>query len=188
MKLLFVTTNRGKYLVGRKILAEYGIKLSQTVLSIPEIQGDVREIAQYKAREAFKQLQAPLLVLDAGFCIPSLRGFPGAYASYSLKTIGVTGLLSLVRTKGSICYFHEVLCYCSSSVTKTFEAKLWGRLSREPRGEMKAYHWSELAMVFVPRGHSKTLAELNRHVYEKTLDKLQRYWRQLGRYLKKTGQ
>ncbi|MCS6893373.1 MAG: hypothetical protein NZO16_02215, partial [Deltaproteobacteria bacterium] len=56
----------------------------------------------------------------------------------------------------------------------------------EPRGQMKAYHWSELATVFVPKGCSKTLAELNRQTYQKTLDKLQTYWRQLGCFLKNT--
>ena len=40
-----------------------------------------------------------------------------------------------------------------------------GRIALEPRGELQAYHWSPLAMIFIPENSKKTLGEMNEEEY-----------------------
>jgi hypothetical protein len=38
-------------------------------------------------------------------------------------------------------------------------------LTIEKRGTMKDYLWSELALIFIPAGETKTIAEMSYHEY-----------------------
>jgi non-canonical purine NTP pyrophosphatase (RdgB/HAM1 family) len=57
-------------------------------INLAEIQGEPREVALRKARDAYAVLKRPLLVEDSAFHIPALRGFPGTYARYVMDTVG----------------------------------------------------------------------------------------------------
>jgi non-canonical purine NTP pyrophosphatase (RdgB/HAM1 family) len=61
----------------------------------PQLQ-EIRQIALYKAREAFKQVQGPVLVEDSGFFLQELGGFPGSLARPVLESIGTKGLVKLM--------------------------------------------------------------------------------------------
>ena len=100
MEISFVTSNQEKVKAVERSLAyarRSDIKIKQINLDIIEPQFDsVAEISKYKAMEAFKLLQSPVLVEDGGLVIPALDGFPGPYTKYVLKTIGADGILRLL--------------------------------------------------------------------------------------------
>jgi len=134
----------------------------QKALEIPEPRsGDVRVISEEKVLYAFGRLRKPVVVLDAGFYIHSLNGFPSAYVNFALQTIGLQGILTLVEGKDRACEFRECLAYLDADLEAPvcFGSSATGFLAHEPRGEMREHLWSELGRIFVPDGSTRTLAE-----------------------------
>lgn len=164
-QLLFATTNKGKVQTMQRDLASFGIDVIQESMNIPEPRSDdVQEIADHKVRYACKQLKQPVVVLDAGFYIDSLNGFPRAFVNFTLQTIGLEGILRLVDGKNRQCEFRECLAYLDQTLAtpKFFIAHIRGTLAPVSRGTLHDGHWSALALVFIPDGVNKTLAEMSR--------------------------
>ena len=89
-----VSTNIHKYLEAREVLASLGLSLAFLRDEVPELQStDLAQIASWGARWAAEKWDLPVLVEDTGLFIEGLNGFPGPYASYVLKTIGLKGCL-----------------------------------------------------------------------------------------------
>lgn len=77
MPTLYVTTNQDKFQKAVQNLSSFGINLKQRNLELHELQllkGD--QVAQDKARQAFEQLQQPVLVNDDTWSVEALGGFP----------------------------------------------------------------------------------------------------------------
>lgn len=169
LKITYVTTNKGKVRSLRKRLKEYKISVIHTPLELPEPRSDdVEDIARYKARYAYNILQKPLVVLDAGFYIPSLNGYPGAFVNFTLDKIKLEGILRLVEGKERDAEFRECLCYIDQNhpEPRAFISSLKVKISNEPRGKMKKHLWSELACISIPPYTDKTLAEMTRKEYD----------------------
>jgi len=185
-KIIFVTSNQGKYLSARNFLKKYSINVVQKNLEIPESRGNIEEIAIQKAKYAYKLLKKPLIVMDAGFFIHSLNGFPKMFINFVLETIGLEGIIKLVGGKNRICEFKEVLCYCDNLRTKPklFERIVKGKISKEPKGKIKSYHWSKLALIFIPEKEKKTMAEMTKKEFmnfRKRVDK-NSHWEQFRNF------
>jgi len=158
-------------------------------MDVPEIRGSLEEIAVQKAKFSYKQVKIPLLVMDAGFFIHSLKGFPMMFTNFALQTIGLSGLLKLTEGKNKRCEFKEVLCYYKNPHTKPklFVRSVPGTLSDKPKGKLKAYHWSELARIFIPNNETETMAEMTKDKFSLFRDRVNRnsHWEQFGRYYSK---
>ena len=174
--IYFVTTNKGKVNSVKSVLSKFNIQVIQEPLEIPELKQDetFEEIAIHKSLFAWNKIGRPLIVIDAGLCMPSLNNFPGPYSKYILSKIGVEGIIKLVENKDRYCYFENILAYMDSKLKepKLFSFKVEGTISEKPRGEVKNYFWSEYFLIFVPKGLDKTLAELEKKEYEKWRAKL----------------
>ena len=106
-------------------------------LDLTEIQDDdIGKIAHFKAHEAYELLKKPLIVDDTGFFINAFKGFPGAYASYVLDTIGISGILSLLAglpdRSGT---FVTAIAYADSEGIQVFEGEVKGKITKIPRGD-----------------------------------------------------
>jgi len=168
VKINYVTTNRGKVQSLQGHLAVYGIEVEQRPIDLPEPRSsDVNFIAQQKAIAAYQILNEPLVVLDAGFYISSLNGFPRAFANFVLETIGLEGILKLVEGKERTCEFKECLAYMDekSAEPVCFLSHIEGSLAKEPKGSMQKHLWSTLALIFIPKHSSLTLGELSPEEY-----------------------
>src|SRR3989338_10669833 len=107
MRINYVTTNVGKVRSLERHLNPYGIEVVHKPIDLPEPRADdVQVIAEHKARFAYEIVKEPLVVLDAGFYIDSLNGFPRAYVNSALDTIGIEGILKLVERKKRDCEFR----------------------------------------------------------------------------------
>ncbi len=188
-RITFVTSNKGKYSSAKRFLKKYGITVVQRDVEVPESRGSLEEIAIHKARYAYQLLKEPLIVMDAGFFVPSLNGFPMMFTNFVLGTIGNEGILKLVEDKDRACGFKEVLCYQESAHKKPrlFKRVVEGRLAHGPRGRVKPYHWSKLALIFIPKSEKKTMAEMTGRefaAFRKTVDN-RSHWEQFGEFYSK---
>jgi len=82
--------------------------------------------------------------------------------NFSLETIGLEGILKLAKDKSKGCEFRECLAYMDHTLTepKYFTAHIRGQLANDIRGSMQKHLWSELGLIFIPDGSSKTLGEM----------------------------
>jgi XTP/dITP diphosphohydrolase len=107
--LRYVTTNEGKVREAHEYMA-----CEQFAFDYTEVQSDdIGTIAAHGAREAYREVNEPVLVDDAGLFVDSLGGFPGPYSSYVEDTLGIERVQRLVageETKRAA--FRCVLAYC----------------------------------------------------------------------------
>ena len=183
MDIYFATTNPGKVQSLQRDLGKYGISVIQQAIDLVEPRSsDVQEIAQAKIQQAYAQIQKPTIVIDAGFYIDDLHGFPRAFVNFSLETIGLDGILRLVEGKSRACEFRECLAYMDSSLEEPqyFLTHVRGQLADKQRGVMQKHLWSKLGLIFIPEGSQKTLAEMT---YDEYLT-----WRAISREKNSLGQ
>ncbi|MFB6197813.1 MAG: non-canonical purine NTP pyrophosphatase [Halobacteriaceae archaeon] len=110
MTLTYVTTNEGKLDEAREYLDEVkGLEFDYT-----EIQAsNLAPIAAHGAKEAYQEVEAPVLVDDAGLFIEALDGFPGPYSSYVEDTLGIQTVGRIARDQDDPnASFHCVIAYC----------------------------------------------------------------------------
>jgi XTP/dITP diphosphohydrolase len=136
IKLLFITSNKGKAEEARDFLSKLNIEIVQLNLKYPEIQSNsLEEIARQGAEYCYSKLKKPLFVEDSGLFIKALNGFPGPYSSYVFKTIGNSGLLRLMQgIEKREAYFKSVVAYHDGGEIKIFSGIARGRIGYEVKG------------------------------------------------------
>jgi XTP/dITP diphosphohydrolase len=158
--VVFATSNRGKLEEARAILAPFGISVERYDGKGVEIQADsTSEVAAYSSRGAAKTAGKAVLVEDAGLFVEELGGFPGPYSAYAFKTIGVSGIIALLRPspRTRVAEFVSSLAYCEPlGEPELFEGRVRGTITTEPRGT-KGFGFDP---IFVPDGGAKTFGEL----------------------------
>lgn len=112
--LRYVTTNPGKVREARARLPA----VEQLDFDYPEIQSpDLGPIAAAGARAAYRHVDAPVLVDDAGLFVAGFDGFPGPYSSFVETTVGVeaVGRLCARELDEMDASFRCVLGYCDGT-------------------------------------------------------------------------
>jgi len=187
-EIIFVTKNKGKFDAAKQILKEFGIEVIQKEVKFNEPRLlNPRDIVREKINQS-KFINKPLIVHDGGLFIESLNGFPATLSNFILKTIGVEGLLKLLDGKNRECEFRECLGFWEPGLDEPtfFEWSIRGEISLQPKGEFKPWHLSPFALVFIPEGGKKTLAEMSEEEYRKWRSSLNSYhFKKLGEWLTK---
>lgn len=159
--VLFATSNRGKLEEARTILAPFGISVEQFDGKGIEIQADTTsEVAAYASKGAAKSAGRAVLVEDAGLYVDSLGGFPGPYSAYAFKTIGVAGIIALLRPSSSArgAKFVSSLAYCEPEEEPSlFEGTVRGTITAKPIGR-KGFGFDP---IFIPDGGARTFGEMD---------------------------
>ncbi|HAN09074.1 MAG TPA: tRNA preQ1(34) S-adenosylmethionine ribosyltransferase-isomerase QueA [Clostridiales bacterium] len=162
--IYFVTGNKGKVISMQNHVGKYGIKVEQYKLKMEEIQSDnVEDISVHKAQQAFNILKKPVIVEDSGFFIECFNGFPGVYIKYILNTIGINGILDMMKEKENRrCTFKSVLTFIDDQgVPRTFKDDGdGGTIAHEVNNTDCEEAWSDLWKIFIPSGATKTLNAL----------------------------
>ncbi len=137
-KILFVTSNEGKFKEVRAIAEKYGINVEWFKRKYLEPQGDnLEEIARISALNLAKEIKEPFFIEDSGLFINALNGFPGPYSSYVFKTIGNEGILKLMEgIEDRSAYFKAVIAYFDGKDVHIFTGIVEGKISKEIRGTM----------------------------------------------------
>ena len=162
-EIIFVTTNPGKVASAQRYFEDKNVKfISYNHELIEPRTEDIQEIAKSKVYQAYEIVKNPCIALDSGFFIDELKGFPKAYVNHALDTIGIKGILKLMKdVENRKCSFREVLAYYDGKEIKYFFAEHRGKLSNEVKGVYNEKKWSDLWYIFIPEGSEKTLAEFS---------------------------
>jgi XTP/dITP diphosphohydrolase len=157
--LYFATSNKHKFDEARDVLKNYGIELRMINRKVEEIQSEnLKKIALHALKKALVCDKLPMIVEDAGLFINALNGFPGPYSSYVHKTLGIDGIIKLMRKKDDRdAEFRSVVAFGSSSVVKTYQGVVKGKIARKPRGK-SGFGFDP---IFIPKGSEKTFAEMS---------------------------
>lgn len=166
-KINFITSNQGKVNSLKNSLKLNGmeIEVCSQNLDIMEPQFDtVQEVSKYKALKAFEILKEPVLVEDGGFCVFALKGFPGVYTKYVLKTLGADGILKLMQgIEERTAKFISVATFVDND-GKVFQFEREGgefEISKEKIDIQSPFAWSELWKIIYLKEYNKNLCELS---------------------------
>src|SRR3990167_6589393 len=152
--IVIVTTSPNKLAEINEIL---GTNHKVSKFEIPEIQSlDLDEVIENKAKEAYKKIKKPVLVEDVSFEIKALRGLPGTFIKFFLKTLGTEGTVALVRGKDTTTKVTASVAIYDGRNLKAFKGSIYGTLSPKDRGE----YGFGFDKVFIPKGYNKTLAQM----------------------------
>jgi XTP/dITP diphosphohydrolase len=135
-KILFITGNPAKLQEAKAFCEPFGIEVEQKKCAINEIQStDIVEVAIDKVKQAYKELQVPVAVTDAGWSIPALNGFPGPYMKDVNQWFAPQDFLNLMQDKSDkTVILTEVLVYFDGETLHHITAIDTGRFIEEIRG------------------------------------------------------
>ena len=134
--LCFVTTNLHKFKDVQKYLSilDAEIELEQISIDIVEPQSlDIKEIAIFKAQEAWKYVKKPLIIDDGGLFLEKYNKFPGALSKYVFRSIGLDGIWKLAQDDPRA-YFESSIVYIDNIVSgfKVFTGITKGKIIEPP--------------------------------------------------------
>ena len=162
-RLTLVTGNPDK----AKLLEKYlGIPVESAALDLDEIQSlNVREIIEKKAREAYRQLNKPVVVDDVSFVIDDLNGLPGPFIKWFSQSLGYEGLCRLADSSVSREATIEVaLGYFDGTTFMPFVGTSTGTIAEHAKGE-RGFGFDA---IFICDGYKVTRGEMSEADYHKT--------------------
>lgn len=171
MSLIYVTSNRGKYLNVKNHFENNNLSLEHFAYDLkePDI-NDIEIISKAKVTEAYQILKKPCFVVDSGFYIidyPNNPNYPGAFVKRSGVSTNIQALLNTLKdTKDRRAYFLDCLTFYDGKDYYSFFGKSEGIISYEIKGQSTEKSLSNLWYIFIPNNHTKTLAEMSD--YERT--------------------
>lgn len=177
----FVTNNEHKYREAYDILSGYNIKLEWVPLPLEEIQSEyLEDIVVSKVLNAIEVVDPPFIVEDTGLFIHALDGFPGSYASYVYKKLGLSSILKLLEENmDRKAYFVAVgALVIDRHIFKIFRGEISGEISKEMRGN-QGFGYDP---IFIPEGYNKTMAEMSREEKNRVSHR-GRLFAKIGEYL-----
>jgi hypothetical protein len=169
LNIVFATSNAGKLSYLQRELDNLGlgheITLEQLKMDLTEIQSiDIAAISLHKAKQAYAELGKPVLVMDGGFYIDGLNGFPAAYVRDMVDTIPIETWAKIVSVLDvKTCQFRNVstIMFGPDDYKQFFDTT--GdifTLTDQVWPEDSPFQWSSLWRILVPSklGYTKPLA------------------------------
>lgn len=152
--ITFVTSNENKLREARAILE---VELERADVDLDEIQEmDLSKIIEHKVRQAYAELQKPVIVEDVGLYVSAWNGFPGPFVKWMAKTIGFENIPSLLRDSNRAVDYVVMYGFFDGGVFKAFEGRVKGAVAESPRGT----NGFGFDIFFIPDGRNQTYAEM----------------------------
>lgn len=157
--IIYVTGNDLKFKVAVQALENSGISLERVSLDVPEIQNtSVEEIAKWSAIWACQNLNQPVVVMDVGYYIEALNGFPGPFIKYVNEWFTAEDFLNLMAGKSDRhIVIRDCLAYCSPDKKPTVFSQLHqGEIATIPGSQ----NGSPIDRIFIPDGYKVPISAL----------------------------
>ncbi len=161
--LTFITGNPAK---AEQLARHLNIDVTHTKLDLPEIQSlDPKEIVEQKAKEAYKHINAPVLVEDTSLTFLALGKLPGPLIKWFLQELKNEGLCDILlpgmdrSARASVCFG-----YYDGTRFEIFEGEMNGTIASIPRGAL-GFGWDP---IFIPKGYEKTWGEMTMQEQDET--------------------
>lgn len=160
-KLTFITGNANK---ARAIAKWLDYPIMHQKLDLAEIQSlNLKEVVDHKARQAFAELGAPVLVEDVALELAAFNSFPGPLVKWLVESVDVKGICKMLDGKDRSATVR--ICYglCDGDEVQFFEVAKSGTIAQEPRGEGWGFE-----QIFINDGFDITRAEMDESTHEAT--------------------
>lgn len=167
MNAVFVTSNAGKAKYFSELI---GLPIDHHSADVDEIQSlDLKEIATHKARQAFEQLQKPVIIEDTGLVIEVLGKLPGPFVKWFEHEMGLENVCRLAdQDPERKAVASSVYVYFDGQKMHHFEGSLVGKISDHPAGKT-GFGWNP---IFIPHYSGQTLAEMDDKTFKKAYLKI----------------
>ena len=163
MKVTFFSSNPEKGVEASRVLSRCGIGCDFKLWASIEIQSDrLEEIVERKAR-CLPRHRGIAIVDDTGLFVRALRGFPGPYTSFCLRTIGPEGLIRLLRGRDRRAVFRSVVGVVQGTHVRTLARTMSGSIAAHAAGE-GGFGFDS---IFVPRSYPETFAEMSQDLRDR---------------------
>lgn len=155
LPLTFITSSDNKL---REVERLLGQQLSRANVSLDEIQDIALEpVVVHKAKQAYAQVQRPVLVEDTGLAFASWNGLPGALVKWFLVALGTEGLCRLLqREVNRSATASTLFAHYDGTLLRVFTGTVEGSVPLQPRGR-GGFGWDA---IFQPLGSERTFAEM----------------------------
>lgn len=167
--LVLATKNKGKITELSKLLEPLNIHvISANDVALPDVDetgSTFEENAILKAEAIAEFTGKPALADDSGLCVDALNGGPGVKTARFGDYHNLLQTLSGLEPKDRAAHFACVLAFAiPGQKTLTFEGVSEGLITLEPQGE-QGFGFDP---IFVPKGDSKTYAQMTSQEKSKT--------------------
>lgn len=173
MRLIFATSNLGKFKEMKAILGELKVDVSSAkeigvILDIVEDGATFEENALKKARFISEKSKEWAIADDSGICIKALGNAPGVFSARwagegasDEEIIRYTlGKVKDIPEEKREAWFETAVALSTPDGKHwIFKGRVEGRITKSPRGKPRPKLAYDL--IFVPEGHSRTFAEMS---------------------------
>ena len=161
MNVVYVTGNQNK--------ADYfntfvGMEVEHMPADTVEIQSlDLAEVVTTKAKEAYAQLQRPVLIEDTSMLLKSMGRLPGTFIKWFLEDLKLEGICRLAdQDPERRAYASAFFAYYDGQEMKLFKGGMNGTIAQTPRGDT-GFGWNP---IFIPEGYDQTMGEMDAEAFE----------------------
>lgn len=162
--ITFVTGSAKKLEEVQRILSAGGdlpFTITNYKVDLPELQGDVIEIAKEKCTVAAEKVGGPVITEDTSLCFTALQDLPGPYIKWFLEKCGHEGLNKMIEAYNDKSgYAQTVVAFCAGpgQEVTVFDGRTMGKIV-SARGKLD-FGWDP---IFEPdEGGGKTYAEMGK--------------------------
>lgn len=158
---IFVTGNQHK----ADYLAKWlGMPVEHRKVSVDEVQSlDLREVATFKARQAYAVVQRPVLVEDVSLTFHGMGRLPGPLIKWFLEELGTDELCALANSlDNKMATARIVYALYDGTEVHLFQGETHGHVPAAPKS-LEGNDWKNSLSwnsIFVPDGSTKTYAEM----------------------------
>jgi non-canonical purine NTP pyrophosphatase (RdgB/HAM1 family) len=166
-QLVFVTGNDHKAKYFSKMV---GLEVERVSIDLDEIQSlDLKEVVEHKVKQAYKELNRPVVVEDTKLVFNALGRLPGPFIKYFLDELGVDGICKMLNNYNDrSAIAGAAIAYYDGKTLKIFENEHHGSISLVPEGD-SGFGWNR---VFIPEGEETTLGSMTEEEFEKHYKKI----------------
>jgi Xanthosine triphosphate pyrophosphatase len=167
--LFFATANLYKFEEFSRLFANYGIELEHYDLAIPEIQNiDMSIILRDKVIKAYEVLSRPVLVDHSGLAMRALQELPQGLNKQFWEILKDQVCELATKLDDRRAEMIVYLGFCDGRRIHSVFHREPGEIAKKPSSE-GTFH---LDRVFIPAGHTLTLAEMSRSERDKISHRL----------------
>lgn len=114
-RITFITGNKNKLKEFQSVMGEEFL-IDHKALDLPELQGEVIDVAKEKAKAASALVEGPILIEDTSLSFNALGGLPGPYIKWFLSKLGLDGLNQmLVGFEDHSAIARCIFVYCAGA-------------------------------------------------------------------------
>ena len=153
--LTFITSSDNKLQEVERLLGQQLLRANVTLDEIQDIA--IEPVVVHKARQAYTQVQQPVLVEDTGLAFAAWNGLPGALVKWFLAALGTEGLCRLLQGEVNRSATASTLfAHYDGNLIRVFTGAVDGIIPLQPRGR-SGFGWDA---IFQPFGSVRTFAEM----------------------------